>query len=509
MKKFLSSISLFLILLTFAVPSQASTTVGGRVDSNTTWTLANSPYILTSTVEIPRGVSLTVEAGVEIRVQHANTVFRSAGAVVIEGTSTLPVTFVGQNPVWDDAAINTLWETAGDWRSPSSLTMRFVVARNIRGVLTALNQGQSVNITDSVFEGSEGSRLQRPIYQWLTFCEVCRFERNSFERLPAIKLSSNAFWNGTRTLQPEVVVRDNLFLGNSTTLMSWSSWGNSGEWIIADKLTSFSGNSFVDFETAVIGQVDETEPWVISDNYFDGLTASAAQNYVNQGLVAGATVQSVLLNPSANAPVKGGTKSSSNSQLLVQLAGSQVFITSADLQGKFEVYEDGQFIDSFSFDGVNQAHIVEQRVTGAIQIRKIEGGSASQVGYEYTKTLLWYQNVNLGAFSETNLGSAARDKVKNLVNHKYLDGSSWKTRDSQVTKFICTGIYREGGSAAEKLSARKKAKLACESAVSLDSDPNSKVSFYYQTKTTKAASYVGKVLVTVKGIEPFVASRLK
>lgn len=230
--------------------------------------------------------------------------------------------------------------------------------------------------------------------------------------------------------------------------------------------------------------------------------------------------QKIFVCPSSNmvwstslesAPSTGGDLDNEglSGQLLVQRAGSQVFITSADLQGEFEVYEDGQFVDSFSFDGVNQAHIVEQRVTGAIQIRKIEGGSASQVGYELTKTLLWYQNVNLGAFSETSLGSAARDKVKNLVNHKYLDGSSWKTRDSQVTKFICTGIYREGGSAAEKLSARKKAKLACESAASLESDPNSRVSFFYQTKTTKAASYVGKVLITVKGIEPFVASRLK
>jgi len=194
--------------------------------------------------------------------------------------------------------------------------------------------------------------------------------------------------------------------------------------------------------------------------------------------------------------------------LLVQLAGSQVFITSADLQGSYEIYEDGVLIDSFTFDGVKQAHIVEQRVTGAIQIRKNEGGSASLVSYEMTKTLLWYQNVNLGSFSETNLGSGAREKVSNLVKHRYLDSGSWKQRDSEVTKFICTGIYREGGSAAEKLSARKKAKLACESAKSLDNDPNSQVSFFYQTKTTKAASYVGKVLITVKGIEPFVASRI-
>jgi|GEM_PF-5254820 len=196
------------------------------------------------------------------------------------------------------------------------------------------------------------------------------------------------------------------------------------------------------------------------------------------------------------------------SGMLVQRAGSQVFVTSVDLQGSFEVYEDGDLIDSFVFNGASQAHIVEQRVTGAIQIRKVEGGKASLVNYEITRTLLWFQNVNLGAFSETSLGSSARDKVSNLVNHRYLEGGSWTARDSQVTKFICTGIYREGASASETLSARKKAKLACESAKDLDNDPNSKVSFFFQTKPTKAASYVGKVLITVKGIQPFVAARV-
>jgi S1-C subfamily serine protease len=194
--------------------------------------------------------------------------------------------------------------------------------------------------------------------------------------------------------------------------------------------------------------------------------------------------------------------------MLVQRAGSQVFVTSADLQGNFELYEDGQLVSTFTFNGISQAHIVEQRITGAIQIRKIEGGSASLVSYEMTKTLLWFQNINLGAFSMTSLGTGARDKVSNLVNHKYLEDGVWTQRDSDVTKFICTGIYREGATSAEKLAARKKAKLACDAAGKLDTDPNSQVSFFYQTKPTKAASYVGKVLVTVKGIEQTIGSRL-
>lgn len=191
----------------------------------------------------------------------------------------------------------------------------------------------------------------------------------------------------------------------------------------------------------------------------------------------------------------------------VQRAGSQVFLTSTDLQGDFEVYEDGILIDTFVFNGVIQAHVIEQRVTGAIQVKLVAPEGSSPVMYELTKDLLWYQNINLGSVGEAYLDGTARTKVKNLVEHRYLSGGSWVVRESQVTKFICTGIYREGASLAEKISARKKAKLACETASGLEG-PGGQISFYFQTKPTKAASYVGKVLVTVKGVEPEVSSRL-
>lgn len=194
--------------------------------------------------------------------------------------------------------------------------------------------------------------------------------------------------------------------------------------------------------------------------------------------------------------------------VLVQRAGSQVFVTSSALEASFEIYENDQFLDDFHFDGGKQAHIVEQRVTGEISLKKWVGGVPSWVKFEPTRSLLWYQNVNLGAPSETVLGSSAEEKVRNLVNHRFFDSGTWKPRDSKVTKFICTGIYREGATFGEKLSARKKAKLACATAMASDIDSESEVSFYYQTKPTMAQSYEGKVLVTVKGIQPFVASRL-
>ena len=61
-------------------------------------------------------------------------------------------------------------------------------------------------------------------------------------------------------------------------------------------------------------------------------------------------------------------------------------------------------------------------------------------------------------------------------------------------KFICTGIRLEGQPQALNILVRKRAKAACDYAKSL----NPKLSTFFQTKTTKAASFNGKVLVVSK-----------
>lgn len=67
-------------------------------------------------------------------------------------------------------------------------------------------------------------------------------------------------------------------------------------------------------------------------------------------------------------------------------------------------------------------------------------------------------------------------------------------KSSGNSKFICTGIRLEGQSQAMNLVVRKRAKLACDYAKSIRPD----LSYWYQTKTTKARSYNGRVLVVSK-----------
>ena len=71
----LSGWAILMLILTLgalSLQSQAAlakplhTDVGGEIAVDTTWTLAGSPYVLTSDVVITTGVTLTIEPGVVV-----------------------------------------------------------------------------------------------------------------------------------------------------------------------------------------------------------------------------------------------------------------------------------------------------------------------------------------------------------------------------------------------------------------------------------------------------------
>tara|TARA_B110000503_G_scaffold55570_1_gene89225 strand:- start:66 stop:476 length:411 start_codon:yes stop_codon:yes gene_type:complete len=64
----------------------------------------------------------------------------------------------------------------------------------------------------------------------------------------------------------------------------------------------------------------------------------------------------------------------------------------------------------------------------------------------------------------------------------------------RAEKFICTGIRLAGTSDRMNLVVRKRAKEACDYAKQL----NPKLSTWYQSKTTTARSYNGRVLLVLK-----------
>jgi hypothetical protein len=71
----------------------AGTIVGGTIGTDTTWTLAGSPYILqTQNLTVSDNVTLTIEAGVTVEINAGRTLLVD-GILVGVGTSTAPITF--------------------------------------------------------------------------------------------------------------------------------------------------------------------------------------------------------------------------------------------------------------------------------------------------------------------------------------------------------------------------------------------------------------------------------
>jgi hypothetical protein len=104
----------FLFLLSITNLSFAETYVSRVISSNTTWTLANGPYIVTGSVAVPSGVTLTIEAGVQVKFTR-ETYLKVEGSLIAQGTQNNPIVFTSNqtNPASGDWAGIRIRETGG------------------------------------------------------------------------------------------------------------------------------------------------------------------------------------------------------------------------------------------------------------------------------------------------------------------------------------------------------------------------------------------------------------
>ncbi len=101
-----------LLLALFLTEAKAQTIVNGGIYANTTWTLSNSPYLMTGNIVVFPGVVLTIEPGVEVRVKEngfsgSQFYFESRGTVNMVGQPGALITFRA------DSAINTVGAWSG------------------------------------------------------------------------------------------------------------------------------------------------------------------------------------------------------------------------------------------------------------------------------------------------------------------------------------------------------------------------------------------------------------
>lgn len=304
-----------LVLAMYFGPVQAQAFSGGYVDGSVTLTKANSPYTLTQTLQISKGSTLKVEPGVVLKVEHKDVVFKSAGTVELNGTATQRIRIEG--------AV-TLFETGGSATSKANFRATFVEALGIGSIFTSLNQGQNIYFADSLFLGDKNQT--KPIYNWLSFCTNCSFERNVFQTLPAFR-----FWVFS-TAGEKVLLTNNLFVGNSTSVLAFGDVHRNGEWIVTEGNVSLVENSFIKFSKPVIQRQEGTSAMVLSGNYFDGLGFTDAQKIVVRDLTGlPITLDALLASPSSRTPAEPQIKTPSRQDFGWKFRGSTLEVQTTKL----------------------------------------------------------------------------------------------------------------------------------------------------------------------------------
>ena len=98
----------FCYLQIMLTPAFAETEVSGTISTNTTWTKAGSPYIVTGNITVKGTLAiLNIEPGVEVRFERGTgmTVESPGGSVIAKGTQTSPIRFTS----------NLASPAPGDW----------------------------------------------------------------------------------------------------------------------------------------------------------------------------------------------------------------------------------------------------------------------------------------------------------------------------------------------------------------------------------------------------------
>lgn len=229
-------IKLSVLLLFVSIYSFSQTNVSGIINSNTTWSLANSPYTITGNILVNPGVTLTIEAGVTIEV-NSGLGLQSSGEVIAIGTPSSRILFTSSssNPSSGDWAgisllnqsIDPSFDSMGNYVSGTifkNVDIKYTGQQSWSGGIKATNadifmDGCTITEGDQygIFLSSTNDNLtiRNCLIENHTFTGIYFSSQNGLAEITDSKIENNQE-HGLLLVGENFIVSDNLFRNNGT-----------------------------------------------------------------------------------------------------------------------------------------------------------------------------------------------------------------------------------------------------------------------------------------------------